>query len=251
MNMNSVVKLNIVDDEIAVVIMEDRESKNTFSRELLTGLVETFKIINENTSLKTVIIHGYDSIFCAGGTQEELIDIFEKKISFTDLDFIYKGFLSCPLPVISAMQGHAIGGGLAFGLYADIIILGEERLYSANFMKYGFTPGLGATFIIKEKFGINLANEMMLTAANYHGGTLKERGVSAAVVKKHEVIEKAMDIARKLKDMPRISLMELKKTIAKPFLDKLDDIIKREVEMHEITFAGQEVRTRIENLFGR
>lgn len=68
------------------------------------------------------------------------------------------------IPVISAIQGHASGGGMLFGLYADVVLLAEEGVYSATFTKYGFTPGMGATYILPERFGKLLANEMMLTA---------------------------------------------------------------------------------------
>ena len=83
--------------------------------------------------------------------------------------------------MISAMQGHALGGGLAFGCFADIIVMGVECIYSANFMKYGFTPGMGATYIIPRKFGEVLGTEMLLTAKNYYGSELKERGASAKI----------------------------------------------------------------------
>ena len=58
--------------------------------------------------------------------------------------------LDCKIPTIAAMQGHALGGGLAFGCYADLIILAEECFYSANFMNHGFTPGMGATYVYQK-----------------------------------------------------------------------------------------------------
>ncbi len=202
--MSEAVKL-FKEGSIGIVVLEDREYKNTFSKSLINGLMNTFEALQRMPDIKVIVVHGYDNYFCCGGTKEELIGILEEKLQFTELNF-YDLLLRCEVPVISAMQGHALGGGLVFGCYADIIVMGEECLYSANFMKYGFTPGMGATYIIPNQFGKLLGAEMLLSAKNYYGRELKERGAPAKVVKKAEVIKTAMGIARELADKPLLSL---------------------------------------------
>src|SRR5262245_8959043 len=158
--------------------MEDREHKNTFSPDLIDGLIKTFAQIAEDESLRVVVIHGYDTYFCSGGSKDELLRIISGELYFDRLGF-YALLLDCPIPTIAAMQGHAIGGGLAFGCFADLIILATESLYTANFMNYGFTPGMGATCILPAKFGIVLGAEMLQTGRSYQGGELQQRGVNA------------------------------------------------------------------------
>jgi polyketide biosynthesis enoyl-CoA hydratase PksI len=135
-------------------------------------------------------------------------------------------------------------------MYADVVLLARESLYGTNFMKYGFTPGMGATLIIPEKFGRNLASEMLFSAKSYHGGELKERGVPFTVVPKAEVISQAMALAKELADKPRGSLMLLKNKLRQPILKQLQETITEEVRMHDISFAQPEVRQRIEVMFG-
>ncbi len=248
--MNPVVKLYFPEPSIAVVILEDRLSSNTFSKGLIAGLVDAFDQIHQNETLKAVIIHGYDNFFCCGGTKEELLNIYLGKITFADLSF-YRLLLDCEIPTIAAMQGHALGGGLAFGCYADFVILSEECLYSANFMKYGFTPGMGATYMIAKKFGEPLAHEMLFSAQNYYGKMLKARGILVNVVEKKAVIQTAMDLAKELADKPRNSLKVLKQHLTQKIKQELPQVIEQELAMHCITFTGQEVKERIETLFGR
>lgn len=247
--MNEVVKLTKRENDVAVVAMEDREYKNTFSKQLIKGLSEVFDVIRNDTGIKAVVIHGYDNYFCCGGTKEELISIFEGKLRFTDLDF-YDLLLRCDLPVIAAMQGHALGGGLVFGCYADLIVVAEECLYSANFMKYGFTPGLGATYIVPKKFGNVLGSEMLFSARNYYGRELRDRGVSAKVVKKEDVVKTALALADELSDKPVLPLKELKRRMATPIRKALPDVIQAELMMHNSCFSQPEVRDRIESFFG-
>ena len=247
--MSDVVKLTQRENNIAVVAMENREYKNTFSKQLIKGLVEVFEEIRNDVEAKVVVIHGYDNYFCCGGTKEELIRIFEGKLQFTDLNF-YDLLLKCDLPVIAAIQGHALGGGLAFGCYADLIVLAEECIYSANFMKYGFTPGMGTTYIVPKKFGQVLGSEMLLSARNYYGGELRDRGVSVKVVKKEEVIKTALHLANELADKPILPLKELKRRLAEPIRKALPEVIQKELVMHKVCFSQPEVRDRIESLFG-
>jgi 4-carboxy-3-alkylbut-2-enoyl-[acp] decarboxylase len=247
--MNGVVKLTYPEASIALVAMEERAYRNTFSRALIEGLMTTFEQIGRNTALKVVVLHGYDTYFCCGGTKEELLNIYEGKIKFTDLSF-YRLLLDCELPTISAMQGHALGGGLAFGCYADLLVMAEESMYSANFMKYGFTPGMGSTYIIPRKFGQVLGTELLFSANNYHGGVLRERGIPAKVVRKREVIDTALALARDLADKPLVSLKLLKAHLTRSIKTELPAIIEQELAMHEVSFAQPEVRERIETLFG-
>jgi polyketide biosynthesis enoyl-CoA hydratase PksI len=237
-----------VDQGIATVEMADRASNNTFSQALLRGLVDVFQKIEKDETIKVVVIHGFDNYFCCGSTQEELYNFQAGKLTFIDLG-IFRLLLDCPVPTISAMQGHAISGGLAFGCYADVIILAEECIYSTNFMKYGFTPGMGSTYIIPKKFGDTIGRELLYTAETYLGGVLKAKGVPLSVVRKADVIPHAMQIAKQLADKPQRALKLLKSQLNYSIREALPKVVAQELSMHEATFTQPEVKIRIEERF--
>ena len=234
---------------VASVRMEDRPGSNTFTAPLVEGLLSTFATIRTRDDVNVVVLHGYDSIFCAGGTKDELLGIVEGRIRFDEVP-LYRLLLDCEVPVVAAMQGHALGGGFVFGLYADIVVLAEESLYSTNFMKYGFTPGMGATCVVPAKLGNVLAAEMLLSARSYHGGELRDRGAPFAVVKRAEVVKTALRVAADLADKPQLSLKLLKKQLTADLVGALPAAVKREIEMHQLTFAQPGIRDRITSLFG-
>lgn len=243
------VKVEIIDGSIALVTMQDKKNRNMFAEQLVRGMMTAFKEIEANKKIKVIVVTGYESIFCMGGTQDQLLSISDQKSSFTDAPFLYRGMLECEIPVITAIQGHASGGGLLFGLYADIVVMSEESVYSAVFTKYGFTPGMGATFILKEKFGSNLATEMMFTAKSFRGEELRQRGASVIFRKKDEVVREALSIARMLADKPRLTLGVLKQELSSRILAQLLPVITREEEMHELTFTSDEVKERIRHFY--
>jgi len=246
----SVVALHEIEAGIVQVTMQDRVNKNTFSNELMVGLIRAFESIKADSRCKVVIITGYDSYFASGGTKEGLLDIYEGKMKFTDAN-IYSLALECKVPVISAMQGHGIGGGFVMGLFSDFVILSRESVYTTNFMRYGFTPGMGATLILSKKLGFSLAEELLLNAGNYRGAELEKRGVPFPVLPRVEVLNYAVELARQIAEKPRLSLIILKDHLVGPLREKLPEIIKQEVEMHEKTFHQPEVKDRIVALFGK
>lgn len=244
------VKLEVLDGNIAIISMEDRENSNMFTEELILGLMAKAYEVKQNDDLKVMILKGFDSVFCMGGTKDALMSIHDRKSKCSDQPFIYRGLLDMDIPVITAMQGHASGAGLLFGLYGDIVIMSREGVYSAVFMKYGFTPGMGSTFMLKEKLGGNLAMEMMMTARSFSGEELEKRG--AGIIFKDndkQVMKEAMELARNLAQKPKKSLSVLKKEMSEKVLAHITEAISHEVQMHDVTFSTPEVKERIEDYF--
>lgn len=245
----SVVDLKEIDRGVLLITMQDRENKNTFSPELMLGLVDAFAHIEANPGYRVAILTGYDTYFASGGTKQGLHDIQQGKTKFSDIN-LYSLALDCRIPVISAMQGHGIGGGFVFGMFADFVVLSRESIYTTNFMKYGFTPGMGATYIIARKFGLSLGHEMLMSARSYRGDDLARRGVSFPVLPRAEVLPFARELAADLADKPRTSLVMLKDHLVGQMRQELPAVIEQELAMHDVTFAQPEVRERIERLFG-
>ena len=245
---DSVVELQSVERHVLQIKMQDRVSKNTFSEALTRGLIETFAEVGARSDCKVVILTGYDNYFASGGTQEALRSLSAGQGAFTDRE-LYSLALRCPVPVISAMQGHGIGGGFVLGLFSDIVILSRESIYTANFMRYGFTPGMGATCVLPQKLGVGLATEMMLSANNYRGEELQQRGISFAVLPRDKVMTRALELAQALAEKPRLSLVTLKEHLNAPLRETLPGMVEKEVAMHAITFPQPEVKARIEELF--
>jgi polyketide biosynthesis enoyl-CoA hydratase PksI len=247
--MSDVVNLSFPMERVAVIELADRENRNQFTHGLVLGLAQALELVRTRADVHVIVVHGIDNVFCTGGTREELLGIHARQLNFDDVP-LYRLLLDCEVPVVAAMQGHALGGGLVMGLFADVIVLAEEAVYSANFMKYGFTPGMGATLVVPEKFGVALGAEMLLTAGGYQGGELLRRGAGMHIVKRKDVVALALRLAREMADKPRVALVLLKQQLTAGIRAALPATVAAERKMHETTFAGTEVRERIENRFG-
>jgi polyketide synthase PksN len=243
---SSAVKLLSYSDGVAVATLSDPATKNAFSPALTQGIQELFEHIRANPTYKALVLTGYDRFFASGGTKEGLLSIHHGTARYSDAP-LYELPLRCEIPVIAAMQGHAIGAGWSFGLFCEEIILADEGLYSSRFMRYGFTPGFGSTLIFEERFGHDLGREILFTARDYSGLELKERRVRMPVVPSCNVLPLALQRAHELALSPRQLLVEAKRNRAQPLLERLPAIVRAELAMHDNTFvANDEALKRIE-----
>lgn len=243
-----VVLLDTPGPGIARITMQDRVHRNGFSPALIDGLVRRFETVGADESVRVVILTGYDSYFASGGTRDTLLALHDGEGRFTDRP-LYDLPLHCPVPVIAAMQGHGIGGGFVMGLFADFVLLSRESLYTTNFMKYGFTPGFGATCIVKDRLGGALAQEMLIAARSYRGDELARRGAPYPVLPRADIAEAALALAQDVADKPRVSLVTLKRRLTEDLRKALPQATAAEVEMHAKTFHLPAVRQRIASLF--
>lgn len=246
--MTDVVFVSELTPHIAQITMQDEVNKNIFTKELSLGLIEAFKQVSNHPDYKCVILTGFGNYFSSGGSQDALLSIASGSQSFADMN-LYSLAMECPIPVISAMQGHGIGGGFVMGLFADFIVLANECVYTTNFMRYGFTPGMGATFIVPKKLGPVLGQEMLLNADTYRGIELKERGAPFHFCPKTEVLERAREIANGVAEKPRDALVMLKSHLVAQDLQNMQHYIDCEVAMHEKSFGTPEVLEKIQTLY--
>ncbi|SFR72276.1 polyketide synthase [Anaeromicropila populeti] len=221
--------------QILMVKMEYRKDKNTFSIQFLQEIKKIFEDINKNEKYKIIILTGYDNYFACGGSEQGMKAIFEGKYKMSDSK-LNEYILDCRIPVIAAMQGHAIGSGLCMGLFCDFIVMSGESMYTCNHMQYGFTPGDGATYILPKKLGFYLGQEMVYTGRRYRGYELKERGTSVNILPKKDVVPYAIEFAKQFENMNLQSLYLLKEHMTAELKKELEPFLMKEWEMQEKTF---------------
>lgn len=237
-------------DGVAEITMCDQVHRNTFSSELMSAVKQAFAEVGADKSVRAVVLTGFGNYFASGSTQEDLHRMLRGEINFLHLDYFNLPML-CPVPVVAAMQGHGIGGGFVLGLYADLAVLARESVYTTNFMRYGFTPGIGSTYLVPHKLGQVLGTEMLYSARNYRGDEFSHRGCALPVVPRADVLTEARQLASALAEKPRLSLVTLKEQLTKHLRATLPGVIQRELEMHDITFRNPEVADNIRELFGQ
>ncbi|TYB89460.1 SDR family NAD(P)-dependent oxidoreductase [Oceaniovalibus sp. ACAM 378] len=245
-----VVELTLEDSGVAILRMVERAGRNMFTPALMDGLEKAFAALGGLPQAKVVVVTGHDSYFACGGTADGLADLQQGGSRFTDRR-IYSLPLDCPLPVIGAIQGHGIGAGWSLGMFCDHAVLAAEAVFHSNYLWFGFTPGAGATMIFPYRLGDDLGREVLFSAREYRGRDIGARATGMVVKPGRAVLDHALGMARTLAREDRSALMAQKAAAAAPLRIRLNEVLPRELAMHDETFVGNDrVRARLIERFG-
>ena len=234
---------------IATIEMLDVERKNVFSDSLIAGLVEAFDELSSDNKTKVAILTGLPDVFSGGGEKETLMDLADGKILVKDL-IISERLVATDFPVIAAMEGHAVGGGLIMAVCCDIVIAANESRYGTVFMNMGFTPGMGCTTLLPELVGPFIANEMMFSGKRFRGKELAQKGTNINyILPRNRVVPKARDIALQIavKNIKSGHLLKYALSARKKKL--LIDARLQEDMMHRLSFGFPETKETIQGYY--
>ncbi|MFC3051558.1 SDR family NAD(P)-dependent oxidoreductase [Kordiimonas pumila] len=236
-------------DGVLTLQMKDAESSNSFTSSFMDGFEEAFDTVARQSDAKVLVLTGFDSYFAVGGTADGLQKLQEGATSFTDRK-VYSLPLECELPVIAAMQGHAVGAGWSMGMTADLVLFANERVYHSNYMWFGFTPGAGATLALPLRLGDDLAREVLFSAREYRGADLKARAPWLKVLPAKDVYNEAKRMAHALVHFTRAELIAAKKQQSQYHRNAISRVFEQELAMHQTTFIGNKrVEERIAEKF--
>jgi polyketide biosynthesis enoyl-CoA hydratase PksI len=244
--MNDIVSVTDQGDGVCFLKLNDVPNKNAFSDRFIDSFIAALEEIERKNQVKVLVVHGLADVFCAGADKRNLLALCDGTVHVKDLA-VSRRLLDVAVPVIAAMEGHAVGGGLMLAVCCDMVVAAKESRYGASFMELGFTPGMGCTQLLEELVGPYVAAEMMYTAKLFKGSELAEKNVNInAIVPKIEVMKRAIDMAQRIGEKNRASLCLLKNSLASRKKKTLIEAQTNEDLMHRISFAYPETRTRIQ-----
>ena len=244
------VTLTIDDEGIATVQLRDSDNKNTFTDPLVEQLLARLVEVERDPRSRVCLLMGLPEVFCAGAHQDLLLALADGEFAATDI-VLSRALLDLPLPAIAAMEGHAVGGGLIFGLCCDVVLMARESRYGCSFMNMGFTPGMGITRLLQDAVGEHIAAEMMFGGQMFKGSHFEQRSKINYVLPKAQVLRKAMSVARRIAEKPRGSVELLKRSLSVRRRQAFEEARTVEAMMHKLSFADPETKRRIQENYAR
>jgi polyketide biosynthesis enoyl-CoA hydratase PksI len=235
------VTLQLASDGVATLQMSDTAGKNALSEPFAAALLARLREVEASRETKALVIQGLPDVFCSGAPRDVLERVLDGEVVPGDLA-LAKAILDLPIPVIAALEGHALGGGLALALCADVLILARESRYGCTFMNLGFTPGMGVTRLLELVVGSPLAFEMLVGGEPMKGSRFE--GKVNHVLPRAEVFPRALDVARRFAEKPLPALRALKRSLSLTRRRAFESARTLETLMHEIIFAQPELVRR-------
>ena len=132
-------------------------------------------------------------------------------------------------PVIAAIQGAAIGGGLGLALSADFRIACPEARFSANFAKLGFHPGFGSSVTLPRIIGKQKAMDMLYTARRVGGEEAFDIGLADKITAKENLINEAENFASQIASSAPMAVESIRSTVKGDLAEQVEKIVDWEL----------------------
>lgn len=190
---------------IAIIGLNKPDTRNAFNRSLVKSMAEVFDVLRHDRNVRVVVIRSLvPGIFCAGADLKERLTMSpdEVKRFVTSLRHLFRNLEQMPMPVIGAIDGAALGGGLEMALACDIRIAAETAKLGLVETKLAIIPGAGGTQRLSRIAGPAIAKELIFTSRILNGTTAKELKICNHVVPQNgnddAAYQKAIDIAAEI-----------------------------------------------------
>ena len=235
-----------LEDYVATITLNRPDNRNSMTEEVLTGLEDAVARARDDASVRAVVIGARGRSFCAGadfktGAQR---DAGTRVLQPNERSFaMYQPFLSVlelEVPVIGALSGHAIGGGLGLALVCDLRVASAEAKYGANFTRLGLHPGMATTYLLPRIIGVPRAAELLLTGRLVDGAEAERMGLVNYALPADEVDGRARALALECAAAAPIASRWTKRSLYRHVDWQPSDAARYEAELQSRTLATRD-----------
>lgn len=239
------------DRHSCVVTLDLPDQRNAMSEEMTASWVRLVELLRQDPRLACVVVTGAGPAFCAGGNLSWIAAEPDAQVSDlrTRMLTFYRQWLSVAtleVPVVAAVNGHAVGAGLALALAADVRYVARGAKLSVPFTALGLHPGMATTWSLPRVGGLALAQDMLLTGRVVRGHEAVALGLASAEGEPEEVLELALQAADRVADAAPIATRLSLVALRRGGHDDLDEAIQWEALAQATTLATEDLQEGIQ-----
>ena len=219
-----------LDRHVAIVEIH-RPPNNFFDYDLIHEIANTYERLDADPQCRAIVLCSEGRHFCAGAdfSAREKWGRERLDAQATRLYVEAVRVFSCTRPVVAAVQGAAVGGGLGLALSADFRIACEESRFVANFARLGIHQGFGLSVTLPRLMGHNRAALMLYTGRRLKGSEAVEFGLADELVDRADVRGRALELAIEIAQSAPLAVQSIRATLRRGLAEAV-----REATDHEL-----------------
>ena len=231
---------------VLVITINRPEVMNATNGRLHWELTKIWAVVNDDAKTKVAVITGAgDQAFSAGGDLEWVANMVgnPKEIAntMTEASDVVYNMMACDKPIISAINGVAVGAGLAVAFLADISIMVEEAKITDGHVKIGVAAGDHAAILWPLLCGMAKAKYYLMTAEFVSGKEAERIGLVSLCVPRAELMDKAMAVANKLAAGSQQAIRLTKRSL-NGWMNVARPIFESSLAMEMLCFLGEDAK---------
>ncbi|WP_425807855.1 enoyl-CoA hydratase-related protein [Desulfitobacterium sp. Sab5] len=237
--------VELVIDEGVGVITINNPPVNALTLDVRAQLKDVLQEVEQNADIRAIVITGAGpKCFVAGADIKDFPNQFE--VGPRENATIYKEMFSylenTPRPVVAALNGLALGGGLELALSCDLRIADEKAKFGLTEVTLGLVPGLGGTQRLARLVGPAKAKELLFTGKMVKADEAMQLGLVNQVVPNGEALNEALKLAKKLAKSAGVAIGYDKYLVNKGLELNLEDALELEMQYVEKVFKTEDLR---------
>lgn len=240
--MSECVQLEVLEEGIAIITLDRQEAANSFSIQLLTELNDILAQLRNQPTIRVVVVTGAgDKVFCAGADLKERQGMSAQQVKqvVSMIGSTVRQVEALPQPILAAINGVAVGGGLELALACDIRIASEQAKMGLTETSLGIIPGAGGTQRLPRLIGLGRAKELIYTARRISATEAYKYGLVEYVVPQAHLLDHALNIAVEIAKNAPLSLVQAKVAINQGVeVDLLTGLKIEELAYKELLHTG-------------
>ncbi len=238
---------------IGLLTLRRPDTRNSMTPELLDAFAAASGAARRD-DIRCVVVTGTGKNFSAGADFKSTLQRAGGAAPNERSYAMYEPFLSLldiAVPIVGALNGHAIGGGFGLALVCDLRVGALEAKYGANFVKLGLGPGMAISYLLPRLVGVARANELLLTGRLVDGAEAERVGILNRALPAGDVLAEAMALARAIADNAPLAVRATKAAIRRGLELHVREAAHAEAYAQAETIATDDAREGIAALLAK
>ncbi|MCY0879118.1 MAG: enoyl-CoA hydratase-related protein [Firmicutes bacterium] len=213
---------------------------NALSGELMEVLSRRLTALDQDEQVRVVVLTGSDRAFAAGADIQELKDNTAVSMLASKQINRWEAIRQFTKPLIAAVSGWALGGGMELVMACDMVIAADNAQFGQPEIKIGVMPGAGGTQRLTKAVGKARAMELVLTGRTISADEAYAMGLVNRVVAREQVVERALELARTIAEMPPVAVRLAKESVLTALDTPLEIGLRHERRLFSLLFASDD-----------
>lgn len=236
--MSSELVLVDVTDRIGVVTINRPGARNALNPEVLDGVTAALTGLDERDDVAVMVLTGADPAFCAGLDLKALTTDDGMQRSIIPPAGQHGPFPPLRKPLIGAINGPAVTGGLEYALACDLLIASERARFADTHARVGVMPGWGLSVNLAEAIGVRRARQLSLTGNYLDARTALDWGLVNEVVPHDQLLSRTLELAGDMASIATEAVQGIKRTYSEGMLETYSDWWDRETVLSDEWLEG-------------
>jgi len=195
-----------VDGEVVIVTIDRPEARNAVDGPTATALADAFRAFDSDRERSVAILTGADATFCAGADLKAVGEGRGNRVEPHGDGPMGPTRMLLSKPVIAAVEGHAVAGGLELALWCDLRVAASDAVFGVYCRRWGVPLCDGGTVRLPRLIGHSHALDLILTGRGVSGEEARAMGLANRLTEPGRALEEALALARQLAAFPQLCL---------------------------------------------